>query len=891
MKILNVLELGLTIYMSFRLKTFMAEYYQLSEKEILANLKSSVSGLSSSDASERLNVYGLNKIHEEKGVHPFVIFLEQFKSPMVWILLVAMAISLVVKEFIDFYVIGAIVVLNAVLGFFQEYRAERAIDALKKMTSLKATVLRDGREVIIDAQEIVPGDILVLETGAKVSADARLIEELNLQTQEAALTGESLPVRKSLKTFDKEVAVADRSNMVFAGTILTNGHAKAVVTDTGMRSQIGRIAGLIQETDLEPTHLQKKLKKLSLTIGALVLVVAVVVFLIGTIFLHQPFTAILLTAIALAVAAIPEGLPAVVTVGLSMGVQRLAKKNALVRHLPSVETLGACTVICSDKTGTLTHNEMTVRRVYVNGEVVEVAGSGYSPEGYFSKKPDKFNLLLKIGALNNNAKLRLENNNWAVVGDPTEAALLVSAKKAGFSLKELNESFPRVDELEFTSERKCMTTIHKVSGKRVAYTKGAPEVILSLCSKILVNGREERLSPADKKQILVQNEAFASKALRVLAFAYKEDVSKSDCEKNMVFVGLQAMIDPPRKEAKLAVDKCRSAGIKVVMITGDHVTTAQAVAKELGIEGKAVTGLQLSEINLDFEIDNIGIFARVNPEHKLKIISALKKKGHVVAMTGDGVNDAPALKKADLGIAMGITGTDVAKEASEMVLADDNFATIVRAVEEGRRIFDNIQKYFAYLIGCNIGEVLVIVSSIFLGLPLPLIAIQILWINLVTDGLPALALGVDPVEPGVMERSPRKPAENIAQGIGHYIFVFPALLTIATIWLFDIYLIDGIAKAQTMAFTSLVMFELFAAISCQSLHKSVFIVGMFRNKWLWLAVMSSLALHLGLIYVPFLQNVFSVTALSFGELALTAGVAFLGFVYLEAHKFIVARKM
>jgi len=866
----------------------VVEYYLLSEKEALAELKASEKGLSSSDAAERLKVYGANQIREAERVHPFIIFLGQFKSPIVWILFAAMIISLLVKEFVDFYVIGAIVILNAILGFIQEYRAERAIEALKKMISLKATVLRDGQELEIDASDVVPGDILLLDTGNKIPADARLLEAVNLQVQEASLTGESQPVSKLTFILKKESAVADRSNMIFSGTIVTNGHARALVTGTGMHTEIGRIAGMIQEASPDLTPLQKTLKKLGKYIGIMVVIIAVIVFIVGVLKIDQPVTAILLTAIALAVAAIPEGLPAVVTVSLSLGVQRMARKNALVRNLPSVETLGACSVICSDKTGTLTHNEMTVRKLYVNRQEVEVAGSGYSPEGYFSRDVKAFELLLRIGALNNNAKLRKENDSWQVIGDPTEAALLVSAKKAKFEIESLHDKYPRVGEREFTSERKKMTTIHSVGKSKFAYTKGAPEIILASCSKILVNGHEIRLTREEKEQIIVENEKFAKQALRVLGFAYKE-VDKSDPEKDMVFVGLQAMIDPPRREAKEAIEKCKTAGIKVVMITGDHVSTAEAVAKELGIVGKAVTGLELDQIeDLSSEVETIAVYARVNPAHKMRIISALKKNGHIVAMTGDGVNDAPALKKADLGIAMGISGTDVAKEASGMILADDNFATIVRAIEEGRRIYDNIQKYLAYLLSGNIGEVLVILSSILLGLPLPLIAIQILWINLVTDGLPALSLSVDPAEPGVMNRPPRKNNQGIFKGIAPYVYIYPVLLTIGTMWLFDAFQ-SNLNMAQTVAFTSVVMFELFQAISCRSVRQSVFAVGLFANKWLWLAVFSSLALHLAIMYVPFLQGIFNLVPLSLGTWAQIVAVAFSGFVYLEIHKFL-ARK-
>ncbi len=869
----------------------MADAYLTPEKEVLAELNSSVQGLSSEGAESRLKVYGLNQLHEEKPPGAIAIFFSQFKSPIVWILIGAMLVSAFVKEFVDMYVIGAIVVLNAILGFVQEFRAEKSIEALKKMVSLKAKVLRDGRETLIDATLVVPGDILLLETGDKVPADARIIESLNLKTEEAALTGESVPVRKDSKVIAEKVGVADRHNMLFAGTVVAAGHSKAVVTATGMSTEFGKIAKMIQESKPEATPLQRKLKRLGAQLGIMVVAICIFVFLAELVYFDQPWQTLFLTAIALAVAAIPEGLPAVVTVGLSLGVQRLAKKNALVRNLPSVETLGACSVICTDKTGTLTHNEMTVKKLYVNRKVVEIAGSGYDPVGEFSVDPRSFEMLLTIGALNNNAKLE-KKDTWQVFGDPTEAALLVSAEKAGIEIEKMHIECPRVGEIEFTSERKRMTTINKIKGRRLALVKGAPDVILPLCSKILVNGKAERLLSKDKEAIVAQNSQFTRSALRVLGFAYRElDDAKVDAksvEKDLIFVGLQAMIDPPRKEAKEAVAKCKTAGIKVVMITGDHIETAKAVAKELGIEGRAITGAELDAMHdLHNEVEQISIYARVNPAHKLKIIEALKANGHIVAMTGDGVNDAPAIKKADLGIAMGISGTDVAKEASAMILADDNFASIVRAVEEGRRIYDNIQKYLAYLLRGNIGEVMVITSSIFIGLPLPLIAIQILWVNLVTDGLPALALGVDPIEEGVMRRPPRKPSDSVFKGMLLFMVVLPIILTIVTLFLFDLFMPQGLEKARTVAFMTLVMFELFIALSCRSLHQPIWKVGIFANKWLWGAILLSFGLQLILMYVPFFSNIFGLVALSAGELLLVAGVASLGLVYSEVHKALV----
>ena len=872
----------------------MRPYYLVSEDEVCEELKTSQKGLSTVEAQERLRIYGPNKIREQKRASPFLIFLAQFKSPIVWVLLVAMGVAFAANELVDLYAILVIVILNAVLGFVQEFRAERAIEALKKLVSLKAVVLRDGVEREIDAEEVVPGDVLVVSTGVKVAADARVVSG-SVEMQESQLTGESVPVRKHVGVIEREVAIADRSNMVFASTMVTSGRSLAVVVGTGMGSEIGKIAALLEDVLPQETVLQRRLKKLSGVIGIGVVVIAVIVFVVGLFRLHQGVSSVLLTAIALAVAAIPEGLPAVVTVSLSLGVQRLAKKNALMRHLPSVETLGSCTVICADKTGTLTQNEMTVRKLFVNRQVVEIAGVGYSSEGYFSADAKHFELLLQMGALNNNAQLQREGGVWKVIGDPTEAALLVSAQKGGLDLAHLKERFPKVMELEFTSERKCMTTVHKTKKGRVAFTKGAPEVILSNCAKILVNGRVERLDRKEKEQIERQVEVFAKSAFRVLGFAYKElgaHDGKSHVEKDLVFVGLQAMIDPPRPDVAGAIEKCKTAGIKVVMITGDHALTAQAVAKDLGLVGKVVTGVELDEMkDLSSQVEQIAVFARVNPAHKLKIVNAFKALGHTVAMTGDGVNDAPALKKADIGIAMGLTGTDVAKEASVMVLADDNFSTIVRAVEEGRRIFDNIQKYIAYLFSGNIGEVCVIVGAMVLGLGLPLVALQILWVNLVTDGLPALALSVDPAEPDVMRRSPRRSNNSIFKGIEPYVTIYPLLLTVGTLWLFDAYQGQGLPKAQTMAFTSLVMFQMFQAISVRSVTKPVFAAGVFANRYLYLAIFSSIVLQVLIVNVGFLQKIFGVVALSASEWGLIVLFSLSGFVYLELHKLLFKRSL
>jgi Ca2+-transporting ATPase len=795
----------------------------------------------------------------------------------VWILIAAMIISFFVKEYTDFYVILAIVILNAILGFVQEYRAETAIAALKKMISHKAIVIRSGVQKEIDAAEIVPGDILILETGEKVPADARLIDTTNLETQEAALTGESVPVKKGAIALRSTTPVADRKNMVFNGTVITKGRGKAVVVATGMSTEIGKIAKMIKEAQPEPTPLQKKLKHLSQFLGIAVIAIALIVFGAGMLYGNEMF-AMFLAAVALAVAAIPEGLPAVVTVSLAMGVKKMARRNALVRKLPSVETLGACTVICSDKTGTLTHNEMTVKKIYANDEIVDVSGSGYNPEGRFTKNPDRFKQLLLAGVLNNNSSLNKENDSWHVVGDPTEAALIVSAKKAGLDASSLTDKCKRIEELEFTSERKRMTTVNKVGQKHYAFTKGAPEVVLKLCNRAQINGKTIRLSKKDKDKILEVNEQFAGNALRVLGFAYKEvsgKVSRKEIEENMVFLGLQGMIDPPRPEVKDAITKCRTAGIKVIMVTGDHKATATAIAKQIGLTGKAMTGEELDHIqDLEDHVEDIAVFARVNPSHKIKIIEALKKKEHIVAMTGDGVNDAPALKKADLGIAMGITGTDVSKEASDMILADDNFASIVNAVEEGRNIFDNIKKFVEYLLSSNMGEVLTIFIGILLKMPLPLMAIQILWINLVTDGAPALALSAEPPEPGLMKRKPRKVEEKIVnKKRGIMIFLIGIIMMLGTLDIFQWYNTEvNLAYAQTIAFTTLMMYQMFNVINMRAEDYSIFSLGLFSNKWLLGAIALSVLLQIGVVHLPFMNPIFGTTALTLFDWALAAAI-------------------
>jgi len=848
-------------------------HHDQSVKEVFYGLHSNAGGLDSKEAKKRLESYGKNIIKEKKRISPVKIFINQFKSFIIGILIAAVVISLVIGERIDAIVIGIILVLNAAFGFVQEYRAEKAIEALKKMASLKAKVIRNNEKIEIDASEIVPGDILILETGDKIAADARLIEAINLETQEAALTGESTPVKKELKVLAEKTPVADRINSVFSGTVITNGRGKAVAIATGMKTEFGKIATLIQEEKEKQTPLQLKLKQLGIWIGALTLIICFIVFLTGVL-KGEPILEFLIVAVSLAVAAVPEGLPAVVTISLALGVQRMVKKNALIRKLPSVETLGSTTVICSDKTGTLTHNEMTVTKIFTNNKIIDVEGSGYDTRGNFLEENKKINvekieLLLKAGVLSNDSDLK----DGKIIGDPTEGALIVSAAKAGLIKKDLDKKAPRIDEICFSSERKRMSTIHKEGNKKFIYTKGAPDVVIHLCDKIIENNKVRKLTEKDKHNILKINEEFAHEALRVLAFAYKPLTGKK--EENLIFIGLQAMIDPPREEVKLAIEKCKRAGIKVVMITGDHEATAVAIAKQLGLEGKSLTGQQLDNVTkLENVVEDISIYARVNPEHKLKIIEALRKKGHIVAMTGDGVNDAPALKKADIGIAMGITGTDVAKEASHMLLTDDNFASIVNAVEEGRGIYDNIKKFVNYLLSCNLGEILVIFIAILIGMPLPLLAIQILWINLVTDGLPAIALGVDPASPHIMKRKPRNPKEKImTKDITLNILIMGILMCVASLFLFNKYYLIDLKKAQTIVFTTLVVLEIVRIYMVRSQYN----IGIFSNKYLILAIVFSFLLQLAVVYSP-LNKFFKTVPLGIVEWAYIIGAAVCVFI-------------
>ncbi len=870
-------------------------------EEVLQALNVNKNGLSQEEAQKRLQQYGPNELKKEKGISPIRLFIEQFKDILIVILLIATGLSLYLGEVTDAIVILAIVMACAVLGFVEEYRSEKALEALKKMTAPTAMVLRDGKEVKVDASNIVPGDFVLLYAGDKVPADARLIEAYNVKVDEAPLTGESSPVNKDTAALSEETGLAERRNMVFTGTVVVYGRGKAVVTSTGMNTEFGKIAKMVQVTEEEETPLEKRMASVGKWIGILSVAVCLIVATIGIIE-GREILSMILWGVSLAVAAVPEALPAIVTGALAVGMYRMAKVNTIVRRLPAVETLGCTSVICADKTGTMTKGEMTVQRIYVNGQAIKVSGVGYEPKGEFLLEDKKINpsseelqTLLKIATLCNDAKLEKETQTerWIIKGDPTEGALVVAAAKAGLWKEELEKEAPRIGEIPFSSERKCMTTVHIVSGKRkIAFMKGAPEIVLKKCTKILANGKVRKITEEDQTKILKINEAMALQALRNLGFAFKElseSVSTFDdkIEKDLIFVGIMGMIDPPREEVKNAINLCGNAGIKVVMVTGDHKLTAVAVAKELNLlgenelEGKVLTGEELDKMSdeqLKEIVENIVIYARVSPEHKMRIVKAWKAKDQVVAMTGDGVNDAPALKMSDIGVAMGITGTEVTKEASDMVLTDDNFASIVKAVKEGREIYDNIKKYLTYLLRCNIMEILVM-SIVMISVPyiagfheteavVALTATQILWINLTTDGLPALALGVDPGDPDLMERKPRNPKESVfTRDVIIYLTVIPVLMTALLLfgyffyqpWRGIVHGKDMLTEARTQLLTAMILMELANAISARSLKYTVFKVGVFKNKFLWYAILSSLGLQLLVLYTP-LQSVFGVTS-------------------------------
>lgn len=898
-----------------------------SPEEVAAAFETDLKGgLSAEAAAERLSRLGRNELVERKPPSRWRRFLTQFRDVLVLLLIAAALVSALLWGIerdtglpYEAIAILAIVLLNAIMGYVQESRAARAVSALRRMAAIRATVIRGGQRQDVPAAELVPGDVLLLDEGDAVSADARLIEVAGLRASEAALTGESQPVAKDVPPLAGPVVLADRRNMVFSGTTVTYGHGRAIVTATGMRTQMGRIAGMLQETMDETTPLQRELDRVGRLLGAAVIVIAVAMVTVLLLFEDVRGMAalfdVLIFGVALAVAAVPEGLPAIVTAVLALGVQRMAARNAIVRHLAAVETLGSADVIASDKTGTLTRNEMTVRRVVTASGAVEIEGTGYEPKGAIRDLAgdgvggllqEEMLRTLAAGAHANNAVLLQEEGRWTIQGDPTEGALMVAARKAGLGSGMRPDRLERIEEIPFSSERKLMSTIHQDGESDALYlfTKGAPDVLLSHCTRELVGAQPRPLSRQRRSAILSANEKLAGAALRTLAAAYRplpsgrsRAADGESVEGDLVFLGLIGIMDPPREEAREAVARARSAGIRPIMVTGDHPRTAAVIARELGISGddEVVSGAEIEDMTeeeLDRAVEVVSVFARVDPAHKLRIVRALRRAGLTVAMTGDGVNDAPALKTADIGIAMGITGTDVSKEAADMVLADDNFATIVAAVEEGRTIFANIRKFLRYLLSSNIGEVMTMFFGVLLadliglraaangGIVLPLLATQILWINLVTDGAPALALGRDPADPHAMSRPPRPRGEGAITarmwaGIGFVGLIMAA----GTIAVLDASLPGGLIEGsgtleygRAMAFTTLMLFQLFNVFNARSDEDSAFRT-LFANPWLWVAVGLSLLLHVAVVYVPFLQAAFSTVALGLNDWLLCAATA------------------
>ncbi|AKB74142.1 Cation-transporting ATPase, E1-E2 family [Methanosarcina lacustris Z-7289] len=878
-------------------------YYDEAADAVQKALNTSETGLSSGEAENRLQKYGKNELEEEEKTSVVKLFLSQFKSFLILILMAAALISAFLGELIDASVILFTVILAGVLGFVQEYRAEESIKLLKSLTSPEALVVRNGKETKVPSSLLVPGDILVLQAGDRIPADARLLETISLKIDESSLTGESVPVEKNTKIFPPETPQPDRKNMAYTGTSVTYGRGKAVVTATGMSTAFGKLAGLIGEIERERTPLQEKLDQFGRWLGTATLVVVAFVAMIGILQGFDPFE-MFLWGVALAVAAIPEALPAVVTVGLALGVRRMVKRHALVRKLPSVETLGSTNIICTDKTGTLTQNKMTVEKLYVNGTLLSVTGRGYEPVGDFFKEgqsvPEDVHLhkLLVTGTLCNDAGLAQEDGIWNMMGDPTEGALVVAAAKAGIWKIALEKKHRRIGEVPFSSERKMMTTLNTSEGRLYAYSKGAPEVILASCTKIFHGGQEEELTPEMKQKILDTVHELANQTLRVMGFAYRqvtENILPEEAEREMVFAGLMGMRDLPREEVKVAIATCKSAGIRTVMITGDHRTTAFAIAREIGIyrEGDIVlTGVELDALeNKEFEdiVEKVSVYARVYPEHKLKVVEALKKKGYVVAMTGDGVNDAPALKAADMGIAMGITGTEVSKEASSMILTDDNFASIVSAVEEGRNILKNIKNFIAYGLTCHIGVVLIVLVGVLAWQILPVIAVQILWINLITDGLPPMALSLEAPNRGLMEQKPRKSKEGLVSrrmliaslGLG-------SLIAIQSLGVLYWALKEGVSlpKIQTLIFTLIVISLMFNAFNWRSDRYSVFSLGIFTNRSLIYAVLSTVLLQLAAIYVPIMQTAFRTVPLSLSDWGMIIPLASTTLIAMEITKYL-----
>lgn len=895
-----------------------AIWHSIDAAEILKELNTDLNhGLTNDEVKKRLERYGYNELRKEKKVSPLSIFINQFKNILIIILLIAIVFSALIGELVDAAIIGVIVVFSAALGFIQEYRAERALEALKRMLSPTITVLREGREEEIPSRELVLGDILLLEAGDRVPADARLIDEYSLKCDEAPLTGESIPVDKNLKPLPEDLPVSDRTNMVFAGTTVIYGRGKAVIVATGMDTEFGRIAEEVMTVKAEKTPLEKRTEEIGKWLGIIALCICFFVAGVsiareasgGKIDLQFAVTVVMF-AVALAVAAVPEALAAIVTGALAIGMHQMAKRNALVRKMPAVETLGCTTVICSDKTGTITKGEMTIRKIFTGNRLIEVTGVGYAPKGEFKgvgetvspPRTPSLQMLLKGGVLCNDAVLEEKDGKWLIKGDPTEGALVVTAVKAGFHPAELRLKNPRIEEIPFSSERKRMTTIHKMeNGKRIAFMKGAPEVVLERCSHTFEDSGMRELTDKEKTDIVKVNEEMAHGALRVLGLSYRElpdgiGYTEDTIENGMVFLGLAGMMDPPREEAVEAVKVCKEVGIKPIMITGDHKLTAVAIAKEIGIhkDGDMVlAGEELEKIpDEEFEkiVNKVTVYARVSPMDKLKIVKAWKKKGEVVAMTGDGVNDAPALKHADIGIAMGITGTDVTKEAADMVLADDNFATIIKAIERGRWIYDNIKRYLTYLLRCNITEVAIIGGVVMILGPeyLPLLPAAILYINLATDGLPALALGVAPPDPDIMQRPPRDPKESVFTWDVRAFILLALFIEIPFFYYLFFHELSDIAHARTEIFFLFIVIELIIALNFRSMRYSIFKAP--PHKWLLIAIVWELILIAVLIQFQPVRDAFGIHKPSTSDLRIILSFGAVVFISMEVIKAILRRK-
>ncbi|MEW6409794.1 MAG: cation-translocating P-type ATPase, partial [Nitrospirota bacterium] len=893
-------------------------WHSIEAAQVLKELDTDLhKGLTGDEVRSRLEKYGYNELKKEERISPFTIFINQFKNILIIILLIAIVLSALIGEIVDAAIIGVIVVFCAVLGFIQEYRAERALEALKKMLSPTITVLRGGREEEVPSKELVPGDILLLEAGDKIPADGRLVENHSLRCDEAPLTGESVPVGKDIKPLPADMRVSDRKNIVFTGTTVTYGRGKAVVTSTGMSTEFGKIAEEVTTVETETTPLEKRTEEIGKWLGIIALGICFLVAGIsvvrealgGKIDLEFIITMVMF-AVALAVAAVPEALAAIVTGALAIGMHQMAKRNALIRKMPAVETLGCTTVICSDKTGTLTKGEMTVRKIFTGGKLIEVTGVGYAPEGEFRGSDivnvtnnQSFRLLLQGGLLCSDAHLDEKDGKWFIKGDPTEGALVVASAKAGLHQSEMRLENPRIEEIPFSSERKRMTTIHQMEdGKRMAFMKGAPEIVLERCSRISDGNGARALTEEERAKVLKVNEEMAQGALRVLGIAYRELPEETVCvedaiEHDLIFLGLAGMMDPPREEAIEATDVCKQVGIKPIMITGDHKLTAVAIAKEIGIykEGDIVlTGEELEKMSdEEFEniVDKVTVYARVSPMDKLKIVKAWKKKGEVVAMTGDGVNDAPALKHADIGVAMGITGTEVTKEAADMVLSDDNFATIVKAIERGRWIYDNIKKYLTYLLRCNITEVVVIGGVVLVLGPeyLPLLPAAILYINLATDGLPALALGIAPPDPDIMERPPRDPKESVFSWDVRAFILLALFIEIPFFYYLFFHELTDITHARTEMFFLFIIIEIIIALNFRSMRYSIFKAP--PHKWLLIAIVWELTLVTVLIQLPSVRDAFGILKPSASDLGIILAFGFVVFLSMEVIKAILRKKM